>query len=276
MEKERRRTPRIMFSLPVSASGVDEQGRLFEATGRTITLNRHGARVQLSHLLKPGQILHVVNQLNEAEADFRVVGPISPPLERVGEWGIECLREDTNIWDIHFPPLAEEADARALLECRACQTLALQPLSLVEVEVLETAGLLSNPCPHCEATTPWGYPQRTFEAESKTYQAATAADGETAPLDADRRNAPRKPAQLPARLRNYYGEAEIVQTENNSPEGLCFVSNREYLIGQAILVVCPFQAGNEKPELRARIVREGLAGSPAQRLYGARYERATL
>ena len=142
MEKERRRSPRIMFSLPVSASGVDEQVRLIVAAGRTIILNRHGARVQLSHLLKPGQILHVVNQLKDAEADFRVVGPLSPPLERVGEWGIECLREDTNIWDIHFPPLAEEADARALLECRGCQTLALQPLSLVEVEVLETAGLL--------------------------------------------------------------------------------------------------------------------------------------
>jgi hypothetical protein len=262
-----------MFSIPVSASGVDEQGRLFEVAGRTINLSRHGARVQLSHLLKLDQILHVVNQLNHAEADFRVVSVFSPPLEHVGEWGIECLQEDTNIWDIHFPPLAAEADAHALLECRGCHTLALQPLSLVEVEVLETAGLLSSPCPHCEARTAWGYTLRTFEVESKTYQAAAA--GEIAPLNADRRNAPRKPAQLPARLRNYYGEVEVVQTENNSPDGFCFVSNREYLIGQGILVVCPFQAGNERPELRARIVREGLAGCPAQHLYGARYERAT-
>src|SRR5208282_5068759 len=102
MENEQRRSPRIMFSIPVSIRGVDEKGKPFETTGRTITLNRHGARIQVSRLLKPGQAVRVINQANDAEAEFRVIGPISPPLDLVGDWGIECLHVDKNIWDIDF------------------------------------------------------------------------------------------------------------------------------------------------------------------------------
>ena len=49
-----------MFSIPVSVLGVDEKGSLFETTARTITLNRHGARIQVSRPLKPGQTSGVV------------------------------------------------------------------------------------------------------------------------------------------------------------------------------------------------------------------------
>src|SRR5579862_7402288 len=121
MENEHRRSPRIMFSIPVSVLGVDENGSPFETTARTITVNRHGARVQVSRPLKPGQNIRVINQSNEEQAEFRVVGPLSPPLDRVGEWGIECLRMDKNIWDIYFPPSTEDSDAQILLACRNCQ-----------------------------------------------------------------------------------------------------------------------------------------------------------
>ncbi len=72
MENEHRRSPRIMFSIPVSVRGVDEKGNPFETTARTITLNRHGARLQVSRSLKPGQTVHLTNQGNAAAADFRV------------------------------------------------------------------------------------------------------------------------------------------------------------------------------------------------------------
>ena len=275
MENEQRRSPRIMFSIPVSIRGVDEKGNPFETTGRTITLNRHGARIQVSRSLKPGQTVRVINQANDAEAEFRVVGPISPPLDQVGEWGIECLRVDKNIWDIYFPPSSEDSDAHVLLSCRQCQSLSLQSLSLVEVEVLETAGLLTKPCVHCGQSTPWGYPQRAFEVETKTYQAAVSeATGGFPPLAAERRKSFRKPAQLPVRVRDYYGEMEIAQTENISQEGFCFSSPRKYLVGQGIVVICPFDAANEKPEVRARIVRTEAGSDRGRYVYGVRYEQA--
>jgi len=265
-----------MFSIPVSACGVDADGQHFEVTGRTVTLSRHGARVQIPRRLEAGQVLHVVNQLNQVEADFRVAGPLVAPAPRPTEWGIDCLGENEAIWNVRFPHLSEEGDARALLECRRCNMLALQPLSLIEIEVLETAGLLSSPCTRCGTATPWGYPERAFEEESKVFEAVSAATGQATPLEADRRNAPRQAAQIPARLRNYYGETEFVQTENNSPAGFCFVSDREHLLGQGILVICPYEAENRKPESSAHIVRDGPAGGPTQCLYGARYDRALL
>jgi hypothetical protein len=193
----------------------------------------------------------------------------------VGEWGIECVHVDKNIWDIYFPPPSEDSEAHVLLSCRRCQTLSLHSLSLVEVEVLETAGLLTKPCVHCGESTPWGYPKRSFEVETKTYQAAVSEATATPPiLTADRRKSQRKPAQLPVRVRDYYGEKEMAQTENISQEGFCFSSRRKYLVGQGIVVICPFDAEIEKPELRARIVRVEAGSDQEQYLYGVRYEQA--
>lgn len=273
MENEQRRSPRIMFSIPVSIQGSDEKGKPFETTGRTITLNRHGARVQVSRQLKPGQTVRIVNQANESEADFRVVGPITPPLDRVGEWGVECLHVDKNIWDIYFPATPEDSDAHVLLSCRRCNSMALQSLSLVEVEVLETAGLLTKPCVHCGDSTPWGYSQRAFTVETITYQnAVSEATGGFPTLASERRKSVRKPAQLPVRVRDYYGETEVAKTENISQEGFCFSSRRTYHVGQGIVVICPFDADSEKPEVRARIVRTERGSAQGWYFYGVRYE----
>jgi hypothetical protein len=273
MDNEQRRTPRIMFSIPVSVRGVDDKGKPFETNARTITLNRHGARLQVPRSLKPGQTVQLTNQTNNAEAAFRVVGPISPPLDHVGEWGVECLHVDKNIWEIDFPPSAEDNEAHILLACRICQSLSLQSLSLVEVEVLETAGLLTKPCLRCGDSTPWGYSQRAFEVETRAYQAAVKeATGGFPTLAAERRKSQRKPAQLPVRVRDYYGEVDLAQTENISQEGFCFSSPRKYLVGQGIVVICPFDPAAEKPEVRARVVRMEPGPGVEKHLYGVRYE----
>lgn len=272
MESEHRRSLRIMFSIPVSVRGEDDKGTPFEAAGRTITLNRHGARIQISHALEPGQTIHVINQANEEEAEFRVVGPISPPLDKVGEWGVECAHVDKNIWDIYFPPSDEDSDAHLLLSCRNCHALVLQSLSLVEVEVLETAGLLTKPCLRCAESTSWGYPQQVFELEIQAYQAAVTAATTGSPIPTERRKSLRRHAQLPVRVRDYYGEMEIAQTENFCCEGFCFSSAREYLVGQGVVVICPYDATNEKPEVRARIVRADPDGE--RYIYGVHYDQA--
>jgi len=263
-----------MFSIPMTLRGHDENGQPFEATGRTVTLNRHGACVQISRTLMPGQSVILTNQASGAEAEFRVVGPIAPPLDQVGEWGVECLRMDANIWGINFPPAseAEDSSARVLLSCRCCQAVSVQSLSLVEVEVLETAGLLTIPCVRCGRSTPWGYQRRGFDVENQTYQAAVSVETRSFPtLTEERRKSYRKPAQLPIRIRNYYGEIEITQTENVSQEGFCFVSPRRYLVGQGIVVICPFDAANAKPEARARIVRSEPGSLQGIYIYGVRF-----
>ena len=263
-----------MFTIPIRISGVGDNGKSFEAAGRTITLNRHGARIQASRALKAGQRIRVVNQENEQETEFRVVGPLSPPLDQVGEWGIECARPEINIWDIYFPAGGEESDAHLLMSCRQCRSMSLQSLSLVEVEVLDTAGLLTKVCVRCAASTHWGYPERSFAVESKSYQAAVEAalnGGE--PLTGERRKSHRRQAQLPVRVRDYYGEVEISKTENISQDGLCFSSPRTYFMGQSLVVVCPYDPAAEKPEVRARVVRVESSGDRDHYLYGIQYEQ---
>lgn len=273
MENEHRRSPRIMFSIPVTLRGMDENGKPFEAAARTITLNLHGARLQVGRRLKPGQTVRLLNQVNSTEAEFRVVGPIAPPVDHLGEWGLECLHVDKNIWDIHFPDTDADLDAHVLLSCRNCQSISLQSLSLVEVEVLETAGLLTKPCVQCGESTAWGYPQRSFELETKAYQAAVSEAAQGSPrLAAERRRTVRRQAQIPVRVRDYFGDTEIASTENISMDGLCFTSSRTYLMGQGVVVICPYEPGIEKPEVRARIVRMEPALPGSRYVYGIRYE----
>ena len=273
MEKDQRRSPRIMFSISVSIEGVDENGELFETTGRTVTLNRHGACIQISRSLEPGQTICVTNQANGRGTEFRVIGPISPPHDDVGEWGVECLHLDKDIWEIDFPPSSEYSQAHILLACRQCQKLSLQSLSLVEVEVLETAGLLTKPCVHCGTSTPWGYPLPAFEVEAQTEQtAASEATEGFHPAAAERRKSYRKAAQLPVRVRDYYGDVDYAQTENVSQGGFCFSSSREYLVGQGIVVICPYDPAKQKAEVRARIVRVEAGPQSELYIYGVRYE----
>jgi hypothetical protein len=274
MELGQRRSLRIRFSIPVVLRGVDEDGRPFEAAGRTITLNQHGARLQAGHRLRPGQTISVTNPASGAEAEFRVIGPLAPPLDEVGEWGIECLHADQKIWKIDFPPLAEGSDAHILLECRHCRAMTLQSLSLVEVEVLETAGLLTKPCAHCGKSTPWGYPPQVFQARTQADPAAAGdVTGGDSLLTKNRRKMYRKQAQLPVRVRDYFGEIEMAQTENISPDGFCFSSLHEYQVGQGIVVICPFDAALEKAEALARIVRIGPESHPERYIYGVRYDQ---
>jgi hypothetical protein len=97
-----------------------------------------------------------------------VVGPVSPPLEHGGEWGVECGTPDANIWGINFPKQIEKSEAKALLECHMCHDVAITRLSLVEVDVLETSGILSKPCKPCAANTPWG--AVTFKGKTRRSQ----------------------------------------------------------------------------------------------------------
>jgi hypothetical protein len=274
MENAHRRSSRIMFSISVGVRGVDEQGLEFEAEGRTITVNRHGASIQLAHSLKAGQVLHLINHANDHEGSFRVVGPPAPQIDRVGEWGIESVEAGKDVWEIQFPALEEKVDAHVLLECRRCNSMALQSISLMKVEVLETAGLLSKICVRCGSIAPWGYSQRSFSMESRAYQAAVAgATDATPPIPSERRKSPRKPSQLPVRVRDYYGETEITQTENTCQNGFCFLSAKIYLVRQGLVVICPYDRENERPEARAHIVREEHGGEQGRRLYGVCYDQ---
>lgn len=276
MANERRRSDRILLTVPLRVRGKDQVGVSFSEEARSIALNRHGARIQIARPLGVGQILRVHNQLSEREARFRVVGPVAPPTKQGGEWGIECLDSSINIWAIQFPPPAEGSEPRALLECRNCHTVALLPVSLVEVEVLDTAGLISRQCETCSKLSPWGHAEKQVAmgapAGEAEMLAAVQAQMEEAAKRADPRQHRRVYLQLPVRIRDYYGGVEITKTENVSKGGFAFSSDKNYYVGQGIAIICPYSSSGENIEVHARLVRRREVEGTERKLYGVRYD----
>ena len=247
----KRRSDRIMLTVRLKILGCDAGGTHFKEDGRTITLNRHGARIRTHGTLKVGQIVRIINHAGHSEADFRVIGPLSPLSENEGEWGVECQQSDQNIWGIQFPLLSngESAYAKGLLECRRCHTTAFLRLSAVEYEVLETAGILSRTCEKCGSNSPWGFAESQMElnaqpGEARLFNEAKAlAQGKGTSKD-DRVHR-RVAIQLPLLIRDFYGEFEISRTENVSKTGFCFLSKKTYYVGQGISAACPYDPAGE-------------------------------
>jgi hypothetical protein len=274
---ERRRSDRLLLTIPLRLEGVDARGREFKAEARTVILNRHGARIQLKHLLKAGLTVRLVNLINRRAADFRVVGPTEPYSEERGEYGVATLNPEINVWGIQFPPPSESevAAPKALVECRRCHTVALLRLTLVEVEVLESAGIFSRLCEKCGQPTPWGHAEQQVAIESPPGEEEMfrAARTEAATSKAKRRQHRRVALQLPTLVRDYYGGAEITKTENVSMGGFCFTSEKTYQLGEAVMVICPYDpAAGQSIEVRSKIARRQEIKGTHKRIYGVRYD----
>ena len=273
---EKRRSDRLMITLPLVVEGKDSKGEPFEHKARTITINRHGARITTPHPLRAGQTIIVTNLAARKRARFRVVGPIAPATYRGGEWGIECADLSENIWGIQFPPAPadEKHPSKALLECRDCGTTALLRVSLVEVEVIETSGTLIKPCPNCERDTSWRLSEKVEVLAEPAAEPAAREEKKSPGRGPENRRHRRSALQLPVRVRDYYGGTEVTRTENISKGGFCFVSEKQYQVGEMLLVDCPYDPSTaHQIEVRVRVSRrERTEGSPRQ-IYGVRYER---
>lgn len=261
-----------MLSVPLRVEGTDARGEPFEAEGRTVFLNRHGARIHTRAALRGGQTIRLTNLTNRRSGDFRVIGPTAPRSESGGEWGVEAANPQTDLWGIRFPP-PTESPPRALLACRVCQGMKLEPLSLVEVEVLETAGIFTRSCEDCGKPTPWGYAEKHLTIAAPPAEDAMIAEGRRVATIPDQRLRRRVALQLPVLIRDYYGGVEIAQTENVSKSGLCFSSEKTYQVGQGVMIICPYDPATSNPiEISAHIVRRELLEGSRRNVYGVRYD----
>jgi hypothetical protein len=270
MPNEKRRSDRLMLTISLRVHGVDSTGAEFKADGRTLVLNRHGARIQIDQAPLVGSTVRLVNKTNHREAEFRVVGPTAPRTGKSGEWGVEYVNPNEDIWGIRFPPMEGDVpDSTALLECRKCHVAALARLSLVEAEVLQTAGTLTRPCESCQSKTPWGYAEQQKALESTNLAEASA---KVAVDGLDKRRHRRVALQLPVRVRDYEGGVEITKSGNVSRGGFCFVSEKNYVLGAGVMIQCPYSPGDQSPEVHARIVRQHRIEGTNRKVYGVRYE----
>jgi len=275
-EVEQRRSERLLITMPIRVEGVDRNGEKFNEESRTIVINRQGARIFLKRPVSAGAMLVITTHFARRSAKFRVVGPTQPPSGEGGEWGVECTEANANIWGIGFPaPAPAEGVCTALLECRRCHVVKLSHLSMVEHEVLGTSGLLVRECEACGRSTSWGYkePSMTLAAEDAGMALPSpdtvAGKGE----GSARRNHNRVALKLPMRLRSFSGTEEFTRTENVSRGGVCFVTDRNYEVGEVMLVTCPYEKTGQNIEVRGQVVRRREMQGTGRKIYGIRYER---
>ncbi len=258
MAKEKRRSDRLLLTIPLLVEGKDAEGRAFQSDAQTLVLNRHGGRIRATRRLESGQTVRITNRMSRRSSDFRVIGPVSPVSEQGGDYGVEYLHPGEDIWGIQFPPLrdGEVEKSNALLECRKCGQVKLVPVSLVEVEVLETSGILSKHCESCDATSQWAHTKKQITmpgppGAGKKPQPNTESPSATGD---NRRRFRRVSLHLPARICDYDGGVEITRSENISKGGFCFSSEKRYQPGQGIMVTCPYDSAGANIEVRARVV----------------------
>ncbi len=275
MSEEKRRSDRILLSIPLVVRGNDEKDEEFEVTARTLVLSRYGARIRIHHPLRRGQTLRITNTTAQCVADFQVVGALTPFSVDGGEYGVECVNRSDNIWGIQFPPLqaGEAAESNAVLECRNCQSRQRLSLSSIEVEVLSTSGILIKRCDRCRTTGPWSNPGRQLplaDPEPSTRDSREGASNDDEAVRERRRHG-RAPLQLPLRIRDYTGGVEITQSENISKGGLSFESENKHQIGEGLMVTCPYQSGGENIEVRAYVANARAVEGSSRRVYGIRF-----
>jgi PilZ domain len=144
------------------------------------------------------------------------------------------------------------------------------------VEVLETSGILSKPCDSCAKTTRWGYAEKQVAMGAPAEEAAMLAEADRAARGVDQRRHRRVALQLPVLVRDYYGGREITKSENVSKGGFCFTSDKEYQVGEGVIVACPYSSTAQSIEVGAKIVRRTPIEGSDRNIYGVRYDAQAL
>jgi len=273
-----------MLRVPLRVSWLEGTVRV-ECDGHTTSVNRHGARVQVPRLLPDGAMVRMVNTASKREADFRVLGPVAPLMGEGGVYGlagpittrwsrpdpeaVEITWAGEEFWGIHFPPPepAETAEAVVTIECRSCHNLAEVSLSVVEADVLETAGTLSLPCEICRRPTSWVYAKKTAVAP---VTADVAPELSVEQIIKSRRHN-RVSLRLPVLIRRYSGGVEVTHTDDVSKGGLAFTSRNDYYVGEGLMVACPYNESDRNIEVQAQIVRRQQIAGTENKQYGVKY-----
>lgn len=276
---ERRRSERLWLTVPLHAEGTDSAGRDFKCQVRVINLSRHGARIQPPRELAPDQIIRLTSLDGNHQADFRVVGIIAPAGSLNREYGAECMDESQNFWQIEFPSPenVESEESRVLLECGKCNTMALLPLTLSEVQAVRSMGFVGKSCPTCSAVSLWKYAEigttQNHNGHHSQDSHSRPSSWISAAVDSTGRNHRRVYVMMPMEIRDARGNQELTRTENISKCGFCFASDTNYEPGEIVTAIFENAADSltQKTELPAQIVREQAILGARRKLYGAIY-----
>jgi hypothetical protein len=100
--KERRRTMRVMLTVPLRVHGITQDGETFAIETKSHTVSLHGASVELEQAVALGDILLLENELSKEQAEGKVV-TIKRGRDGKVYVGIEFTDCELNFWHMAFP-----------------------------------------------------------------------------------------------------------------------------------------------------------------------------
>lgn len=103
LDKGRRRSLRVLLSVPVVVRSVNPSTSALEEETKTLVVNAHGALIQLSSDFKPNQRVTMTHKGTDETQECRIVyvGPLQGGKAQVG---IEFAKPSPTFWRISFPP----------------------------------------------------------------------------------------------------------------------------------------------------------------------------
>ena len=102
-EQKKRRSARVLLSVPVMVKGTLADGKAFEEEARTLVVNAHGALLALNSNLRAGQALTLTHKLTRNSLECRTVY-VGNPQGGKAQVGIEFTKAAPGFWQIDFPP----------------------------------------------------------------------------------------------------------------------------------------------------------------------------
>jgi hypothetical protein len=103
VEHGRRRSARVLLSVPVFLCGTLPDGSKFEEETRTLVVNAHGALLAVTIALPAGQQVTLTHKLTRNSIECKTVN-VGKPQGGKAQIGVEFLKATPMFWMIDFPP----------------------------------------------------------------------------------------------------------------------------------------------------------------------------
>jgi len=99
----RRRSMRVLLSVPILVTGLDTGKKEFHEETRTLVVNAHGALITLATPVASGQKITLSNRATKLSQDCRIVYLGTAQAGRT-QMGVEFTKPTPTFWQIDFPP----------------------------------------------------------------------------------------------------------------------------------------------------------------------------
>ena len=100
--KERRRTVRVMLTVPLKVHGQTVTGERFTVETKSHTVSLHGASIELEAGVVLGDMLQLENEKTREKVEGKIV-TIRHSRDGKTYVGIEFTTQDVNFWHMSFP-----------------------------------------------------------------------------------------------------------------------------------------------------------------------------